>query len=710
MQAEALIKLICGNNGDMDYDLISDFICPDDFDEDDVSSLITEHESLVTVTVNGQRRVVAQSKLKLCRSTNCSSCNNIHLCKFYLLGDCPYTTGRRRRCRYSHNLHTDQNVQVLHNYGLNHLTRHELCILLLQNDRTLLPEVCFSYNGGTGEYGRCKDGASCKRLHICQRYLRDSCEGACSRTHDFYDAQPLKSLQDRGVPAQLMPFLKNVYSNIEALRKKGKGRTPQHHAKGNAERWSSDEEPPAAANTFRPAHSTAEKREICMYFVKGSCKHGDRCFREHTKLPYKWEVKHGGSWVALSNNEIVEKDYCNPANICSNGICFDTMTSCMGPVRRLSTVSSVEQPTFILTTTWAWYWQDEYSNWIQYASANGGYNTASITSEELEQKYLQDDSAEIDFTAGSQSYTLSFRDMIQTNKRYGTKKSVRRRPVFVSSADAQAARTNRPASNNQMKMLPSNWNKALAPEVGYKKVALLSDSTEYQQIQTLFNNTMRGYDIQKIERIQNKSLWEVFQWQKEQMKKNNSGRNVAERQLFHGTDDDHIEAICKQNFDWRICGTHGTIYGKGSYFARDAKYSDEYTGKATKRSMFVCRVLVGDYTRGDSSYMRPPSKDGGDSYFYDSCVDNVHNPSIFVVFEKHQIYPEYLITYSENTWASPPPQRVTPVAARQTTYTTPVHNPMPVPKPRPTPVTYSTPSYTYKPPPPPKSDNSCVIC
>uniref|UniRef100_A0A3B4WX21 Adhesive plaque matrix protein-like n=1 Tax=Seriola lalandi dorsalis TaxID=1841481 RepID=A0A3B4WX21_SERLL len=49
--------------------------------------------------------------------------------------------------------------------------------------------------------------------------------------------------------------------------------------------------------------------------------------------------------------------------------------------------------------------------------------------------------------------------------------------------------------------------------------------------------------------------------------------------------------------------------------------------------MFIARVLVGDFTKGSTDYRRPPSKDGGDVNFYDSCVDNVIDPSIFVVFE-----------------------------------------------------------------------------
>ena len=51
------------------------------------------------------------------------------------------------------------------------------------------------------------------------------------------------------------------------------------------------------------------------------------------------------------------------------------------------------------------------------------------------------------------------------------------------------------------------------------------------------------------------------------MKTRNSGCQVAERKLFHGTDSKFIDAICCSNFDWRICGTHGTVYGKGELTA-----------------------------------------------------------------------------------------------------------------------------------------------
>lgn len=47
------------------------------------------------------------------------------------------------------------------------------------------------------------------------------------------------------------------------------------------------------------------------------------------------------------------------------------------------------------------------------------------------------------------------------------------------------------------------------------------------------------------------------------MMKKNDGKAVNQLYLFHGTDESLFEAICEQNFDWRMCGIHGTAFGKG---------------------------------------------------------------------------------------------------------------------------------------------------
>ena len=63
------------------------------------------------------------------------------------------------------------------------------------------------------------------------------------------------------------------------------------------------------------------------------------------------------------------------------------------------------------------------------------------------------------------------------------------------------------------------------------------------------------------------------------------------------------------------------------------------------RYMYYTRVAVGEYTNGGQGMLVPPRKGkiGNDSY--DSVVNDVNNPRIFVLFYDNQYYPEYLITF-----------------------------------------------------------------
>lgn len=65
--------------------------------------------------------------------------------------------------------------------------------------------------------------------------------------------------------------------------------------------------------------------------------------------------------------------------------------------------------------------------------------------------------------------------------------------------------------------------------------------------------------------------------------------------------------------------------------------------------MFACRVLVGQYAKGEPYYHMPPGKDGT---HYDSCVNDVREPTVYVVFKHSQVYPEFLITYGKSRLAS----------------------------------------------------------
>ena len=127
---------------------------------------------------------------------------------------------------------------------------------------------------------------------------------------------------------------------------------------------------------------------------------------------------------------------------------------------------------------------------------------------------------------------------------------------------------------------------------------------------------------------------------------------AKEMQLFHGTPKmETVRCICNQNFDPRMHGVHGTLFGKGAYFSTSARYSHTYTTASNKglRYIFYARVLVGSYVNGKSEYPRPPAIDPRQPHgpLFDSCVDNSDDPQIFVVFEMDQCYPEYLVEYQD---------------------------------------------------------------
>jgi len=127
-------------------------------------------------------------------------------------------------------------------------------------------------------------------------------------------------------------------------------------------------------------------------------------------------------------------------------------------------------------------------------------------------------------------------------------------------------------------------------------------------------------------------------------------QQVNEKKLFHGTSPENVDAICEKNFDPRIHKKYKTLmYGQGTYFAVNAISSNSYAKRDSNsfQYMFLAKVLVGSYTKGHPSYQRPPPEDCSNvnAHLYDSCVDNISNPTMFVVFDRDHFYPEYVIQY-----------------------------------------------------------------
>ncbi|XP_044042128.1 protein mono-ADP-ribosyltransferase PARP12b [Siniperca chuatsi] len=377
--------------------------------------------------------VVAKTSLRLCSRycrEECSGlgreqggdCQQLHLCKFFIYGNCRFGKGRKS-CKFSHDIRSDHNYRLLRECTLHELNEDQLFLLLLQNDPALLPEVCLHYNKGSGPHGGCTFQENCTKVHLCQHFVQGDCMFGlkCNRQHAI-DQHGRHMLEERGLSGDVIQALPFIYRNI-------------HHLAA------------AAASTEKIPDSLCKRADqsgdtnICLHFIRNSCKFQDECRCVHFHLPYKWEVFDGVTWTDLQNMEDIERDFCDPSKTQSCGdqpVNFLTMSQESQPVRRLSTVSSVTKPPhYILTTQWLWYYKGDHGNWMEYGQPDEKQRTTSVTSRTLEDLFLSDRTAEVKVVKGQRQYVISFKDMYQRNPKHNTKRRVRRRPRFVSVAEVQ---------------------------------------------------------------------------------------------------------------------------------------------------------------------------------------------------------------------------------------------------------------------------------
>ncbi|XP_029943859.1 protein mono-ADP-ribosyltransferase PARP14-like [Salarias fasciatus] len=197
--------------------------------------------------------------------------------------------------------------------------------------------------------------------------------------------------------------------------------------------------------------------------------------------------------------------------------------------------------------------------------------------------------------------------------------------------------------------MPLYWD-SMAPGEKVKVVAVPPSSAEYRTLKSAFRKT-ESKTVMKIERLQNIHLRRGYEVQKKHIsEKNKQEGGAREKLLYHGTTKDSCNSITETGFNRRFCGQNGTAYGAGVYFAVNASYSANarYSKPAADNSqvMFVARVLTGIYTQGNKDMNVPPPRDSRRPHDrFDSVVDKMDNPQMYIVFHDNQSYPDYLITF-----------------------------------------------------------------
>jgi hypothetical protein len=164
-----------------------------------------------------------------------------------------------------------------------------------------------------------------------------------------------------------------------------------------------------------------------------------------------------------------------------------------------------------------------------------------------------------------------------------------------------------------------------------------------------------GVRITGVSRVQNLPMWQTYAVKRQTVvMRDGVGVQAAtsaaryERPcLFHGCPAHIVPKIMLQGFNRSFTGTTSgrAMYGKGVYFARDASYSlsPEYSPLDAdgKQRIFMVRVVVGEFCRGKPDQLAPDARQG--DVLYDSTVDDLADPFIFVSYHVAQAYPDYLI-------------------------------------------------------------------
>lgn len=433
----------------------------------------------------------------------------------------------------------------------------------------------------------------------------------------------------------------------------------------------------------------ADSVPVCVDFLRGLCAYGGDCAHHHTVLPYHWQIRRSGThaWqsVADESQEQLERLYCNPDNeqvrLKFHGrlfsLDFGAMRVCdleFDRVRRLSTPPSPQinppSPNHVPSchTVWKYYCRDNFG-WREYSEP------VVRLIEEAGVRGLK----EVRFITLQNQYILNIKEGFQQNAVFGFRRQIKKRPMFMSSVvlaphlqtlsglsssplssssssslELSTPLPLSPTSTNSPSLFPETWL-PMAPSQDFLQVPVSREDRSYRTVYSLFHKTVSEtkFRILKILRVQNPFLWEKYKRKKEYMSRRLSemDRLLSERHLFHGTSADVVEGICKHNFDPRVCGKHATMFGQGSYFARKAVYSHNFSKRSPKgvHCMFLAKVLTGRFTVGNPSMRRPPPISPRDpsSDLYDSCVDNWVDPQIYVIFNDDQSYPYFIIQYEE---------------------------------------------------------------
>ncbi|MPC11923.1 Poly [ADP-ribose] polymerase 12 [Portunus trituberculatus] len=423
--------------------------------------------------------------------------------------------------------------------------------------------------------------------------------------------------------------------------------------------------------------------EICIYSVNNKCMNEKKgCKYLHAKSLFHWQVEKDKKWYNFcifqskaleSAYRDVSKNSITMPNIDTTKLVTDdkNILEILGPntwranfrdmcisdptgkqlkIRRVSTPSSALSG-LPQATVYDWYFEDEQGKWIRYGNVNSSGKqdfVCNITSEDIEKQYVTDSFTTMVISNNRFKYKIDFAAMTQTNLSSSKVREIRRRPIrlaYQNTATTTAAPAFATSASSDISSLPAYWQpmKSLEP---YKLVTLDSNSTEFQDVCKSIKLMIPTAKICEVRRLQNEYLWRLFQYKKTDLANWYDELTMNVQKLYHGTDPDFINAICKENIDGRRYANTKDKYGKGTYFSNSSAVARTYCTPDTQGHLFMilADVIIGYMTLGNKNLNKPPLNSLIDKP-YDTTVDSMTAPTIFVKYYKEEYYPEYIIEF-----------------------------------------------------------------
>uniref|UniRef100_A0A3B3RCE2 Poly [ADP-ribose] polymerase n=1 Tax=Paramormyrops kingsleyae TaxID=1676925 RepID=A0A3B3RCE2_9TELE len=290
----------------------------------------------------------------------------------------------------------------------------------------------------------------------------------------------------------------------------------------------------------------------------------------------------------------------------------------------LKWISNTASDSEILRTV-QWVWHDAKSQSVPYPG------NANIFIENSWQMKLK----KIDIIFDNQPYMINFETMQEYSISSGKSVPIRRKILTPGDMTISGKTADKEIFLKSCMSLQKSISCGTPSKQFYQIISLVLDIIK--KIWTLCFAS-------QVEKITNNLLLSQYKLKKASVTESCT-EPVIERTLYHGTGEMSVKEICIHGFN----RSFSTVYGQGVYFAVSSAVSvqDQYSPPNADghKFVFVTKVLTGDFTKGNHDMKTTPLKEGSAMPLrYHSVVDRVDSPTIFVIFNDTQAYPEYLIT------------------------------------------------------------------